>query len=739
MLPLAFLLSGFSAIIYQLIWQRVLSGIYGSSAEPVTVVVTGFMIGLGVGSLAGGWLADRAGVNGRLVFAAIELGIGLVGFVSIPLFHWAGSLTSGVGIGGLWAVVLALLVVPTALMGASLPVLTAFATERSHNVGVSLALLYGMNTLGAAAGALLAAFFIVGGLGQQGSVVFAASLNFVAAAIVLTSGFFRSIDPPPGSLTQARQSAEARPAIASGPFADDQPPARANEAGHAARWMGLAFACGFIALSYELVWYRAYSIALMARAQAFGVLLGGYLAGLAVGAAIAGWISARVTDRVGLERVLGWVLLSGSLVAFLLVPAFAWFVSVSRQWVLAPMLVAIASCALGLVLPLTVQASAPSLDRTGRRTAHLYAANIAGSALGTLITGFWLMDHTGVATITTGLAVATAVLAGVLLMRSRAVHAGPRDRRLPGAVLAVATIVALVVGRTVLFENVYDRLMFRVGYGSATRFAEVVENRSGVIGVTGEGAIYGSGVYDGHYNTDLHHARLNLIHVAYAVGLFHPKPRRVLMIGLSSGSWASVVANHPDVDSVTVVEINPGYVGLLAHHPVVSRLTSDPRVRIVIDDGRRWLSRHDERFDVIVANTTYHWRANASSLLSVEFLNLVRRHLAPGGVYYFNTTEEPRAQKTAATVFPAAWRVYGMMAVSDARIAPDFDRLRVQLGEYQLYGQPCLNLASAADRDLRDLIVRDMEAHLESRERTLARTEDLALITDDNMGTEWRR
>jgi predicted membrane-bound spermidine synthase len=726
MIPLAFFLSGLSAIIYQLIWQRVLAGIYGANIESVTVVVTGFMIGLGAGSLAGGWLADRRGVNGLRTFAALELGVGLAGLVSIPVFHWVGGLTSGVGIGGLWAVVLALLVVPAALMGATLPVLTAFAVRQSRSVGASVGWLYGVNTLGSAAGALVAVIVLVGRLGQQGSVVFAASLNLIAAAVAFASGRFGAADPARGAGLTPRASSAEEPGGTPGPVF-----------GRPAFWVTLAFASGFIALSYELVWYRAYSIALMARAQAFGVLLGGYLAGIGIGAGIAGRIAARVRDRRTLVRVLGWVLLFGSLVAYLLVPIFARFVTVSRQWAIAPALVAIAACALGIVFPLVVQASAPALDRAGRRTSHLYAANIAGSALGSLITGFWLMDHAGVAAITTGLAIAMATLGGMVLAWRTA---APETRQVASLVSVAVVILLIVVGRTVLFEDVYDRLMFRVGYGPAMRFADVAENRSGVIGVMADGAVYGSGVYDGHYNTDLHQARVNLIHRAYALGLFHPKPRRVLMIGLSSGSWASVVTNHPDVESVTVVEINPGYVGLLGHHPVVSNLTTDPRVHIVIDDGRRWLLRHDdERFDVIVANTTYHWRANASSLLSVEFLGLVRRHLAPGGVYYFNTTQEPRVQKTAATVFPAAWRVYGMMAVGDAPIAPDFERFGDQLGAYRVYGQPCLNLTSAADRALRDLILDDMAADLEPRDKILARTKDLALVTDDNMGTEWRR
>ncbi|MEO7189934.1 MAG: fused MFS/spermidine synthase [Vicinamibacterales bacterium] len=180
-----FLLSGAAAVIYQLIWQRVLLGMYGSSIEAVTVVVTSFMLGLGFGSLAGGWLADRPRVNVPLWFAWVELTIGLFGLVSIPTFHWVGRLTATARIEMVWALALLLLLVPTMLMGATLPLLTAYLNRRLRNVGASVGNLYAVNTLGSAAGAVVAVLFIVGSLGQQGSVLVAVGLNLVVAASVV--------------------------------------------------------------------------------------------------------------------------------------------------------------------------------------------------------------------------------------------------------------------------------------------------------------------------------------------------------------------------------------------------------------------------------------------------------------------------------------------------------------------------------------------------------------------------
>src|SRR5262249_26501837 len=115
----------------------------------------------------------------------------------------------------------------------------------------------------------------------------------------------------------------------------------------------------------------------------------------------------------------------------------------------------------------------------------------------------------------------------------------------------------------------------------------------------------------------------NFVFRAYAIPSFHPRPADVLMIGLSSGSWAQIVANEPGVQRLTIIEINPGYLRLISQYPMVASVLKNPRVSISIDDGRRWLFRNpNRRFDLIVMNTTFYWRAHASNLLSVEFLEL---------------------------------------------------------------------------------------------------------------------
>jgi hypothetical protein len=215
----------------------------------------------------------------------------------------------------------------------------------------------------------------------------------------------------------------------------------------------------------------------------------------------------------------------------------------------------------------------------------------------------------------------------------------------------------------------------------------------------------------------------------------HPAPKRVLMIGLASGSWATVISKLYDVESLTIVEINPGYLTLVARHDEVSGILRDPKVKIVTDDGRRWLHRNDERFDVIVMNTTWHWRAHITNLLSTEFMELARAHLLPGGLFYFNTTSSADVQKTAATSFPHALRVYNFMAVSDAPLV--FDKVRWAAALTRLELDPKTDADIFAYADTIDAKP-PLDHGLEPRESILSRTFAALVVTDDNMAPEWR-
>lgn len=588
-IALAFFISGFAALVYQVVWQRALFTIFGINTESVTVIVTVFLLGLGVGSIAGGALSKQP-ARPLLLFSLAELGIAAFGVVSLDLFARIGAVSVAMSTLAVDFVTFALLLVPTLLMGMTLPLLVAHLVRISGNVGQSVGMLYFVNTAGS----------------------------------------------------------------------------------------GLAALAAFV-----------------------------YLA---------------------------------NLVGYLVLPGLA-HLATRSTWTTALPLVVPASGLWGAALPLVSHFGIEPDAASGARLSRLYVANIAGSVMGTLLTGFVLLDVWPIQVIALAL-----VLLGLALSAGLLGAGGFGGRRLvAGLVVIGATAAAYVAVTPRLFDFFYERLLFARAFDGASRFADVVENRSGVIAITPKQEVFGGGAYDGVISTSLVDDR-NMIVRAYGIAALHPAPRRVLMIGLATGGWAQVLANMPGVGRLTVIEINPGYLELIRKYPAVASLLRNPKVEIVIDDGRRWLARHPSRsFDVVVSNTTFHWRAHSTNLLSAEFLRLVRAHLEPGGIFHYNTTDSPDAFKTAFTVFPYGMRFINFATVSDAPISIDLARWQRTLDAYAVDGVPIFDPGRAVDRRRRADVLAFMRSidglprhfGLERRESMLPRLSTARVITDDNMLPEW--
>jgi spermidine synthase len=289
-------------------------------------------------------------------------------------------------------------------------------------------------------------------------------------------------------------------------------------------------------------------------------------------------------------------------------------------------------------------------------------------------------------------------------------------------------------------------LLFKSFY-PAQHFAEIIENRSGMIGVTPDGTLFEGGVYDGRFNADLLNDT-NMIVGPYALSAFHPNPAHILMIGLGSGSWAQVIANDPQLQDLTVVDINPGYLEAISKHADTASLLHNSKVNIVVDDGRRWLLRHRQAtFDVVAMNTSYFWRNHSSNLLSTDFLRIVREHLRPKGVFFYNTTWSDDVVATGLAVYPFALRVFNCLALSDSPLVFDRPRWKSTLLSYTIDGKRVINPDDPDQMKKLDQIVNvrhaapleanvSIESNDEIRQRLSIRRN--LIITDDNMGVEWR-
>lgn len=718
-----FFFSGFPALIYQLVWQRALFRIFGVNIESVTIVVTAFMLGLGLGGLVGGWVSKRPRWPLLLLLGVIEALTGLFGLFSLWIFESVGTAVLGAPLGATALITLGLVLVPTLLMGATLPLLVAHLVRRGGSVGAAVGSMYHANTLGAGAACLVSAMLLFPYLGMHGSVQAAVALNVaVACAAVLAHVFDRRLGPPPASPAPAAPSN-----VAALPFG---------------LVLAMAAAGGLVSLSYEIFFFRTMSYASGSSAFAFATTLGAFLIGLACGARVAGEACATATPKA-LLRTIQRNLLCASAVGFMFLPALKFAATLGAGMLgVGLLLVFVLALNWGVVLPCLAHLGIPADASAGQRTGLLYLCNILGAAAGSLLTGFLLMDRLGLIELAQVL-VGTGLFCTLLL--SAGVEAPRRKRAAHAAGLACLLLLAVALlpqaGRGTL-----EALLWKGRPEAATPFADVVENRSGIITVDNKGTVFGNGAYDGHFGTDLVHD-VNGIVRPFALSLFHAAPRDVLMVGLASGSWAQVVANHPDLVSLTVVEINPGYARLVAGNPEVASVLAHPKVRFVVDDGRRWLRLNTQRrFDAIVINSTFHHRANATNLLSTDFLALAKSHLNHGGVLFYNTTESARVQRTGCSAFEHGARFTNHMVLSATPIDWNFARWRRTLEAYRIEGRPVINLAMPGHAEALNRLMAS-ETQLRSRSGgpmledcadLRVRTAGQALVTDDNMGSEWR-
>ncbi len=715
-LCILFFFSGFPALIYQLTWQRSLFRIFGVNTESVTIVVTAFMLGLGLGSLAGGWLSKRDGIKPLLLLGIIELATAAFGLVSLSIFDLVGRLTADMSLPAIAIINLLLVLVPTLLMGATLPILVSYLVRMSGQIGSAVGTLYFVNTLGAGAACLVSAVLIFPFLGMHGAIMVAASINTLVGAGAIAAHMLGRAPAAVGPEVAVQRT--ATPVLGMG-FVT-----------------ALAAAGGFISLSYEIYLFRTISFASGSSSLAFAITLGSFLIGIAVGAQRAGQIcetrsakDAMASAAMDLVWANGFAAaflplmaqLAANVVAMLVVAVIATYL-IARQW--------------GALLPYLSQFGIAADARAGQQTALLYFSNIIGCAAGAVLTGFVLTDHFGLKQMAVLLLSAGTLCALVLAFATPA--ATRRERLRFGAIAAV--VLVLGIAANALFAQ---RLLENLQSKSIANhdFAEVVENHSGIITVDTDGTVFGNGMYDGAFNTDVKHDRNGIIR-PYTLSLFHAAPREVLMIGLASGSWAQVIANNPDVTSLTIVEINRGYLEIIARQDDVKSVLTNPKVKIIEDDGRRWLSHHPEaHFDAVIVNTTWHFRANASNLLSSEFMELVKRHLNDGGIYLYNTTNSRRAQRTACTAYAYGAHFLNHMVVSQSPIDWNTPRWRRTLEAYSIDGKAEFTAGNAADQAVLDRLMTDYRKDgpmFEQCPQLLAATAGKTPITDDNMGTEWR-
>jgi spermidine synthase len=653
-----FFVSGCAALVYQVVWQRILVIFSGADIYSTTLIVAAFMAGLGLGSLAGGYVADRVPARRSLwLFVLAEGAVGLFAFGSkwffYDLLYVRLSFLAGSGATGL--VLFLSLLWPTFFMGMSLPLLARGLTSTVGTTGAVVGSLYGWNTAGAATGAIVSTWLLLPQLGLEGALRVGAVMNLgcAAAAALLVVGSRDALDR------------RVEPGVSAAPASGErlQLPFAA--------WATIYALTGFVALGLEIAWFRVLGVMVKSTAFTFGTLLAIYLGGLGLGAAVGARLVRRSTRPgatfLALQSatvIVAALLLTGlvTLVAAGQPPALATYVadgepydvypgvaalrdfvrgersdsqrSDLRQFLLLYLvmpisLIGIPTTLMGFSFPFLQQAAQADAAHIGRRVGALMAANIAGSAAGAAATGLVLLSWLGAAA-TLKLIVAAGAIPGLLLVARSTSNA---RRRVASGGLVLATILTIAL----MPDN---RTLWAVLHGTTSDRVLVAEDGSGlsVIKATGSSfdeqtIVFVNGASQGRIPYGDTHTALGAIPT-----LLHPHPREVLIIGLGSGDTCFSAAGRPEVERLACVEIigkqrdTLETLSRMAAKPGVDRVLTDRRIAHIVGDGRAYLLRNGRRFDVIEADALRPISAYSGNLYSLEYFELMRDHLKPGGM-----------------------------------------------------------------------------------------------------------
>lgn len=488
----------------------------------------------------------------------------------------------------------------------------------------------------------------------------------------------------------------------------------------------LAFMVGLLSLSQEILCTRLIAFTHQAKPQAFAVVLGYFLFGIAIGAAF----GRRVCrTRLDLVRFSGWWLCVAGLVDVGSLAVYAQLHVLGWEQLGLLIVLVIPAAMKSVLFPIVHHLGSNDVSsRQGVSFSRVYFANVMGSTLGPLITGLFLLDRVTMQQAFVLVGALTTVLGAITLWMAK--------QRLAAATLApVATFLCALLW----LPNVLP-VILATPRTDAGVVGHVMESKEGIIHTRADpkrgDMVFGGNAYDGRISTNLT-LDSNDIGRAYSLAAVHGHPRRVLVIGVSGGAWLQVMAMFPSVQAIDAVEINPTYLKLIKEYPEVSAVLTDPRITFHIDDGRRFLRSHpDDKYDLIVMNTIHHWRSNATNLVSQQFMHMAKDHLAPGGILSMNTTMSPDVVKTASTVFNNAYGYESMVVASDHDFRASLKENRAVFTEMQFRDRPVFDLSKPGDAKAVQRMIDVPFVTVDALEENAHRS--LEVITDDNMITEYK-
>ncbi|PYP12129.1 MAG: hypothetical protein DMD59_00930 [Gemmatimonadetes bacterium] len=653
-----FFLSGATGLIYELLWVRVLYQSFGSTIQSVTTVVAAYMGGLGLGAWLFGRIVDRA-PRPAVLYGRLEIAIGVFGIISplvLGLAHWVYIVTAGpLALGGGASVALRfglaalVLLIPTTLMGGTLPVLTrALMGEDRGLLKPSLGRLYGLNTLGAMIGTALAGFFLIEFVGVRASLWGTAALNLAIGAAAIQLGCQQD------TLEVGHTPAEEHL---------HQPPPTSTALHYLA--LALLALTAFASLLNEIAWTRVLIMIVGGSTYAFTLILLVFLLGIGLGSIMVARRSAPRIDTAanaalaqgvsGIGAALLFVFfgfLPSYIIAVFQIADLSAAARLLLMGVAVGAVVLVPAIGMGMTFPLLADLTARTREARGSDVGAAYALNTIGSILGAVLTGFVLIVALGTqATLRLGLIVNGIAALALAVLAARGIAEGSaEDRRIRVRVLtggALGTVVLLAaaaapgwstrlidLGPTIYARQPMDKaarqrflehrgvrqLAFREGPNATVSVWEGESGRS----------LRVNGKVDASDRGDMD----TQIMIGLAPVVARPGARSAFVIGQGTGVTTHVLATVPGITRVKVVEIEPAVLQMdsLFQH-VNDSVLARPTVHVVVDDARSALQLDRERYDVIVSEPSNPWVAGIATLYTPEFFRIAKARLADDGVF----------------------------------------------------------------------------------------------------------
>ncbi len=656
---LCFFLSGFSGLLYEVLWLRMLILIFGSTTLAVSTVLTSFMGGLALGSYLFGRIMDRK-KRPLFYYGLLEGVIGLYALMIpwlftflIPIYRvlWEHFHPNFLGFTMMrFLLVFLVLVIPTTCMGATLPILSKWAVRQENTLGVTIGRLYALNTFGAVIGTALSGFFLLPLLGVQKTLGIAVAVNLLVAISIFL--LIRRYPIPP---------AFSRPISFSKEDPDNPKPAAVSPLPKRVIWsvvLGISLS-GFISMIYEVAWSRTLSLLVDSSVYGFTIMLTTFLVGIALGS----YFFSRKVDTIRFQGFAwAWLQIGIGVFAFLSLLLFQelpyWYLLLYRslgksinllltgKFVLAFFIMLAPTLFMGAIFPLTIKIYASNISRISRKVGNIYTVNTLGCILGSFAGGFFLIPLLGIRN-TILLGIGTNLLLGLyILLVSGVPRYGLKWITAP-AVLVLTVIILqfppswkapLMVSGVYIYAHNFEKttrrelltmydpkneplLYYKEGHTCTISVHK--SRRTGAIYMKSNGKVEASS--KGDMPTQVLIGQIPM--------LLAPRLDEVLVVGMGSGVTVGSVTPFP-AKKITLVELEKAVIeGSHFFDQFNNQPLKDPRLVLRVADARNYLLVTPDRYDVIISEPSNPWMAGVANVFTREFFRLGYDKLKPEGVF----------------------------------------------------------------------------------------------------------